>query len=196
MGEHFGYLKDMGYAVVIGAFGGNSDWPDNTEECVQNRWGYLTDKTLDWQWQNAFADYLISRGIQDSIYWAINPEHRLSGGIYDHACDPITNTGGWGTWEGIDQRKLDLLYRLWNAFVDPPPTPTPTLPPPSNSGDVNGDNAIDIIDAPMTAQYYVGLAPAGFIARNADVDCNGSITIIDALIISQYYVGLLSSIGC
>jgi aryl-phospho-beta-D-glucosidase BglC (GH1 family) len=27
--EHFGYLKDQGYAVVIGEFGGNFDWPDD-----------------------------------------------------------------------------------------------------------------------------------------------------------------------
>jgi hypothetical protein len=48
----------------------------------------------------------------------------------------------------------------------------------------------------MTAQYYVGLNPAGFIARNADVDCDGNITIVDALLIAQYYVGLVSSFNC
>ncbi|MEJ2051481.1 MAG: dockerin type I domain-containing protein [Calditrichota bacterium] len=75
-------------------------------------------------------------------------------------------------------------------------------------GDVNGDGAIDIVDAlltaqfyvgldpanfiPLTAQYYVGLDPANFIPGNADVNCDGSIDIVDALLVAQYYVGLLS----
>jgi hypothetical protein len=155
-------------------------WPTGAEQRMQDRWGWLPDHTVDEQWQNALVDYLIVRGICDSCYWAINPESRDTGGIYGHAYDPYTNTGGWGTWEPPDQRKLNLLQKLWGSD-------------PANSGDVNGDNSIDIIDALMIAQHYVGLNPAGFIARNADVDCDGSITIVDALMVAQYYVGLLSS---
>ncbi|MBN2441404.1 MAG: hypothetical protein JXJ04_08655 [Spirochaetales bacterium] len=55
-------------------------------------------------------------------------------------------------------------------------------------GDVNGDGSIDIIDALLTAQYYVGLNPQNFIPGAADVDSDGSITIVDALLIAQYYV--------
>ncbi|MBN2440831.1 MAG: cellulase family glycosylhydrolase [Spirochaetales bacterium] len=196
--EHFGYLKDLGYAVVIGAFGGNPDWPENVEVCVKDLWSWLPDKTVDWQWQNAFANYLISKKMQDAIYWAINPEHRDTGGIYHHAFDPVSNTAGWGIWQGVDERKLNLLYSIWNGHGDPPPpTAAPTPPPVSPVlGDVNGDNSIDIIDALMTAQHYVGLAPAGFIAQNADVDCDGSITIVDALLIAQYYVELIHSFNC
>ncbi|MBN2534796.1 MAG: cellulase family glycosylhydrolase [Spirochaetales bacterium] len=181
--EHFGYLKKLGYAIVIGEFGGNPDWPNNAEIRIQERYSYLTDTTVDWQWQNAFVDYLVSRGILDTIYWAINPESRDTGGIYGHAYDPVSYQGGWGTWTSPDQRKLDLLQRLWD-------------PDPADRGDVNGDNAIDIIDALLTAQYYVGLDPTVFIERNADVDCDGSVTIVDALLIAQYYVGLLSSFNC
>ncbi|MBN1697390.1 MAG: cellulase family glycosylhydrolase [Spirochaetales bacterium] len=196
--EHFGYLKELGYAVVIGAFGGNPDWPDKTEECIRDRWGWLPDKTVDWQWQNAFADYLISKGIQDAVYWSINPEEKLTGGVYHHAYDPVSNKGGWGTWQGMDYKKLQLLYKIWDQGGDPPPpTPVSTLTPaPGERGDVNGDNVIGIIDALLTAQYYVGLDPEGFITGNADVDCDGSISIIDALMIARYYVGLLSSFGC
>ncbi|MBN2443628.1 MAG: hypothetical protein JXJ04_19870 [Spirochaetales bacterium] len=64
-------------------------------------------------------------------------------------------------------------------------TPTP-LP-----GDVNNDNTIDIVDALLTAQFYVGLTPSGFAASNADVNCDGGVDIIDALLIAQYYVGLI-----
>jgi hypothetical protein len=63
-------------------------------------------------------------------------------------------------------------------------------------GDVNGSGTVDIVDALLVAQYYVGLNPAGFIAGNADVNCSGGIDIVDALLVAQYYVGLVSSFPC
>ncbi len=60
-----------------------------------------------------------------------------------------------------------------------------------NLGDVNNNSTIDIVDALLTAQYYVGLGPAGFDPSNADVNCSGAVDIIDALLIAQYYVGLV-----
>jgi enterochelin esterase-like enzyme len=60
-------------------------------------------------------------------------------------------------------------------------------------GDVNNDGSIDILDGLLTAQYYVGLEPEGFIPGNADTNCDGSIDIVDALLIAQYYVGLINS---
>ena len=63
-------------------------------------------------------------------------------------------------------------------------------------GDVNGDGKADIVDALMTAQFYVGLNPAGFNAERADVNCDGTVTIVDALKIAQYYVGLINSLTC
>lgn len=59
-------------------------------------------------------------------------------------------------------------------------------------GDVDLNGKITIIDALMTAQYYVGLNPQGFQAANADVDANGAVNIIDALMIAQYYVGSIT----
>lgn len=63
-------------------------------------------------------------------------------------------------------------------------------------GDVNGDGTIDIVDALLTAQYYVGLNPAGFNPDAADVDCNGSVDIVDALLIARYYVGIITEFPC
>jgi arabinoxylan arabinofuranohydrolase len=63
-------------------------------------------------------------------------------------------------------------------------------------GDVNGSATIDIVDALLIAQYYVGLNPSGFVAANADVNCSGSIDIVDALLVAQYYVGLITSFTC
>ena len=64
-------------------------------------------------------------------------------------------------------------------------------------GDVNSDGGIDIVDALLIAQYYVGLYPENFDQEAADVKGDGTIDIIDALLIAQYYVGLITSLtGC
>ena len=60
------------------------------------------------------------------------------------------------------------------------------------TGDVNGDNTVTIVDALMTAQYYVGLSVPGFNAGNADINGDKQITIVDALMIAQIYVGLIT----
>ncbi|MBN2441189.1 MAG: hypothetical protein JXJ04_07575 [Spirochaetales bacterium] len=64
-------------------------------------------------------------------------------------------------------------------------------------GDTNSSGVIDIVDALLIAQYYVGLNPANFDSTAADVDGNNDINIVDALLIAQYYVGLIASLdGC
>jgi endoglucanase len=112
--EHFGYLKAMGYAVVVGEFGGNWDWPLGAASLRdQNRFGYLTDKTVDAQWQTAFVNYLIKKGITDTIYWSINPESGDTGGLYTTPYRAGSNESGWGTWGALDTRKINLLRPLW-----------------------------------------------------------------------------------
>jgi endoglucanase len=113
--EHFGYLKALGYAICIGEFGGNMDWPNKSEQRHQTRYGYLTDKTTDRQWQEAFVNYLVKAGILNSFYWSINSESADTYGIYTTTYDPLSNKSGWGTWSGTDKRKLDLLAKLWTA---------------------------------------------------------------------------------
>jgi endoglucanase len=78
------------------------------------------------------------------------------------------------------------------------PTAIPTIAPtpaPTGSillGDVNTSGAVDIVDALLVAQYYVGLNPANFNSGAGDVNCSGGVDIVDALLIAQYYVGLIS----
>jgi hypothetical protein len=119
--EHFGYLKAQGYAVAIGEFGGNMDWPDKTSTRNKEMYSYLTDRKTDEKWQNAFVDYLMREGIHDSFYWSINPESADTYGVFSTTYDPVSNSGGWGTWGGPDPRKTSLLAKLWNA----PPVPNP-----------------------------------------------------------------------
>ena len=110
--QHFGYLKAQGFAIVMGEFGGNLDWPGGAAAIRdRNRFGYIAPGT-DSQWQNAFVDYAISKGIE-GCYWAINPESGDTAGWYGHAYDPVTNTAGWGEWRPFDARKTTLLHRLW-----------------------------------------------------------------------------------
>lgn len=63
-------------------------------------------------------------------------------------------------------------------------------------GDVNNTGQVDIVDALLIAQYYVGLNPGGFDSGVSDVDCSGNIDIVDALLVAQYYVGLISEFPC
>jgi endoglucanase len=63
-------------------------------------------------------------------------------------------------------------------------------------GDVNGSATVDIVDALLIAQYYVGLNPVNFNVSVADVNCSGAIDIIDALLTAQYYVGLITKFPC
>ncbi len=76
------------------------------------------------------------------------------------------------------------------AIVTPAPTQV------SARGDANGNGNVDIVDALLIAQYYVGLNPSGFIASNADTNCSGGIDIVDALLVAQLYVGLIPGFPC
>ncbi|MBN2533848.1 MAG: glycosyl hydrolase 53 family protein [Spirochaetales bacterium] len=60
-------------------------------------------------------------------------------------------------------------------------------------GDVNHDNTIDIIDALLVAQFYVGLNPSNFDQDRADLNEDSQVDIVDALIIAQIYVGLATA---
>jgi len=66
----------------------------------------------------------------------------------------------------------------------------------ASCGDVNGSGVVDIVDALMIAQYYVGLNPTGFNSSVADVNASGGIDIVDALRIAQYYVGTVTTLTC
>ena len=85
---------------------------------------------------------------------------------------------------------------IFNAVETPAPElnnePVPTMPDWQMNGDVNLDHKINIVDALLVAQYYVGYDPEDF--KNpavADVNGDNKINIVDALLIAQYYVGVL-----
>jgi hypothetical protein len=114
---------------------------------------------------------------------------------YSRGQNPEENSGEYDVWILLGPCDPDTPTDAPTATPVDTPTPTETLaptPPPGTLGDANGDGAIDIVDALIVAQYYVGLNPAGFNPDNADTNCDGSIDIVDALLIAQYYVGLMT----
>jgi hypothetical protein len=88
------------------------------------------------------------------------------------------------------QKTIRAFYAVSDPITTPVPTTVPT--PFATRGDANSDGNINIVDALLTAQHYVGLNPSGFNEGNADTNCDGSINIVDALLIAQYYVGLIT----
>jgi len=110
--EHFGFLRDQGYAVVVGEFGGNLDWPQGQASLRdRQRWSHVSPG-IDAEWQAAFVSYMREHEIE-GCYWSVNPESGDTGGWYGHAYDPVSNKAGWGEWRGVDGRKTELLNQLW-----------------------------------------------------------------------------------
>ena len=64
-------------------------------------------------------------------------------------------------------------------------------------GDVDFNGVVNIVDALLMAQSFVGLSPAYFDMSSADVNGDSHVNIVDSLLVAQYYVGILSSLnGC
>lgn len=78
---HFGFLKEKGYTLVFGEFGGR----------------YVG---LDKIWQDAFVDYLNSKGFYNFFYWSWNPNSGDTGGIL------------LDDWKRVNQDKINLLKRI------------------------------------------------------------------------------------
>ncbi|MBN2441315.1 MAG: carbohydrate-binding protein [Spirochaetales bacterium] len=111
-------------------------------------------------------------------------------------------TGEWTTWSqvsaGLSLNSGVNTIRLTGTGSEGGPNLdrldiTMQSGSPIDPGDVNGDNSVDIVDALLIAQHYVGLNPDPFTITTADVNCDSSVDIVDALLIAQYYVGLLPS---
>ncbi|MBI1424897.1 MAG: cellulase family glycosylhydrolase [Gammaproteobacteria bacterium] len=76
------------HAVVIGEWGG--------------KYGQGTSGQQDVLWQNAFVDYLLSKGMSDGFYWCYTPNSGDTGGILDNNLQ-------------VRQDKMALLHKLWGA---------------------------------------------------------------------------------
>jgi hypothetical protein len=131
-----------------------------------------------------------------SIYWP---------GLRDGDFYSMTQKSGSGSGISLSVPNASGFARLQYAWggassttapETPAPTTVPTNAPSGIKGDVNGSGGIDIVDALLVAQYYVGLNPSNFNSTLADVNCTGAVDIVDALLIAQFYVGLITTFPC
>ena len=88
-------------------------------------------------------------------------------------------------------RNLGIWKKANIIFPTASPTPVPST---EIIGDVNNDGAINIVDALLLAQNYVGISLSNFDAPLADVNVDDVVNIIDALLVAQYYVGLVTEL--
>jgi hypothetical protein len=78
----------------------------------------------------------------------------------------------------------DIFFAKIDLSADAPP-------PPARPGDVNGDDAVNIVDATLTLRIAVGLLnPTPAQLQAADANGDGKITILDATKILRLAVGL------
>jgi hypothetical protein len=89
--------------VVVGEWGG--------------KYGFGTGGQMDVTWQNAFVNYLISKGVRNSFYWCYTPNSGDTGGVLD---DNLV----------VRQDKMVLLQKLWGAA---PVASTGTVTPPTST---------------------------------------------------------------
>lgn len=94
-------------------------------------------------------------------------------------------------FQSFRQARLPGFFIFTTMFLLFSSIPIFSQEPGITYGDANSDTSINIVDALVTAQYYVGLNPSPFNPDAVDVDGNGSVDIVDALLIAQYYVGLI-----
>jgi aryl-phospho-beta-D-glucosidase BglC (GH1 family) len=95
----FGQFASI-YTIVPGEWGG--------------RYRQGAGDQRDAAWQNAFVDYLLSKGIRNSFYWCYTPNSHDTGGILDDSL-------------AVQEGKMALLRRLWGG------APTATAPPTTSS---------------------------------------------------------------
>ena len=119
--EHFGYLREQGYAVLIGEFGGLMDWPLSAEPYYADLWSHASN-TVDKEWQTALVDYMVDKKIE-GCYWSLNPESADTGGLFKHAHSE-SNGAGWGEWLEFDADKIALVQRLWKGIENSIPAET------------------------------------------------------------------------
>jgi len=170
------------------------------------RWCASSGSVPQW-WQVDFGGlYNVS---QISIMW------EFSGNIYNYYVEVSSDGGNWSMV--LDKRNNTSTAQTQTDAISAQSvryariTVTSPLPESAwasfnevaiedsgsgsgSTGDVNGNGTVDIVDALLVAQYYVGLNPSPFNSTLADVNCDNAIDIVDALRIAQYYVGLISQL--
>jgi lysophospholipase L1-like esterase len=213
-----GWLSSTNPDIVLMHFGTNDCWSGRDTSVILAAFSKLVDQMRE---NNPNMKILVAQIIpmdpaqscSDCDQRVIALNNAIPGWAIGKSTSqsPITVVDQWtgfstasDTYDGVhpndsgDQKMADKWYAALTPLLSGSPvdTPTPTAPtqttPPVLLGDVNSSGGIDIVDALMVAQYYVGLSPSNFNTAAADVTGDGNIDIVDALRIAQCYVGLIS----
>ncbi|MBN2444993.1 MAG: discoidin domain-containing protein [Spirochaetales bacterium] len=179
---------------------------------VSSRWASVSQSDPQWiyvdlgsstrisrvilYWEAAYASQYKIQVSDDANTWTdLLTDYNGNGGTDDLS---VSGTGRYVRMYGMAHGTWEWGYSLWEFAVygdsgsTSAPTPAPTAVT-GTLGDVNGSGTIDIVDALLIAQYYVGLNPANFDQSKADTNCDGNLDIVDALLVAQYYVGLITN---
>jgi len=168
----------------------NNDWPSSvfmSQDPVAIDSVALDFINAEWTlWDNA----------DNYLHEAAQADNPPSGTFYDPENDgtSLQSLGVHEHWNNAQSKRYSRNLGSGSGIelVSVTESSTEQTPVPGSPGDVNNNGTIDIVDALLLAQYYVGLDPQNFDINNADTNCDGSIDIIDALLIAQFYVGLIS----
>jgi len=145
-----------------------------------------------------FPGYDCSAGVYwsaDAVYeqpgnLVIYNDHLYENNWHSQGDNPQENSGDYMVW--TDLGPCDDATTPPPDITPDPGTPTPTPTTAYALGDVDHSSTVNIVDALMISQYYVGLEVDNFDVTLADTNCDGSVNIVDALLVAQYYVGLIS----
>jgi uncharacterized protein (DUF362 family) len=172
----------------------NNDWPSSI---FMSQDGVAIDSVgLDF----LNAEWTLWDNADNYLHEAAEANNPPSGTVYDPENDGsrLQSLGVHEHWNNAQSKQYSRNLGTGNGIElvaasagSPTNPPTVTNPPVVNTGDVNNDGNINIVDALLTAQFYVGINPQNFDQSRADTNCDGSINIVDALLIAQYSVGLI-----
>jgi len=133
--------------------------------------------------------------LENTINWSATDSDPDKYNIYQD--DLIIYTGSWlldvpiiisvdGLNVGNYSYKIEFFDSEGHSTID---EVIVSIIPNTGIPDVNNDGNVNIVDALLISQYYVGESLENFDPTYADCDKNGQINIVDALMIAQYYVG-------
>jgi aryl-phospho-beta-D-glucosidase BglC (GH1 family) len=111
------------------------------------RYGHGGSGQKDVAWQNAFVDYLLSKGIRNSFYWCYTPNSGDTGGILDDSL-------------AVQEDKMTLLRRLWGGTPTETAPNTTAAPTPAPAAPVSSSAAPPPAPAPTSGSALAAANPA------------------------------------
>ncbi|MBN2736162.1 MAG: family 43 glycosylhydrolase [Spirochaetales bacterium] len=194
--NNFDYAGDWSYGAETNAYEGDNHWSGDANEYYEVRFKGIQIElyggkasnhgmaavSVDASAETMVDFYASSRSDKALLY--TSPLLAYGNHSLKVRVTASKNSNSGGTAITADMVKITVSD---GSTETPSPSPEPT--PIVKAGDVNSDGQVNIVDALLVAQYYVGLLESiNFEA--ADVNRDNTVNIVDALLIARAYVGL------